>query len=90
MDIKFLDLMVSLWLFSRLVRPLSKLIFWTSFSIFIFIFCNAQFGKILNSTFISLIPKKSNAMEVRDFQPICLVGEESGCKLSLLKFLLIG
>ena len=84
MDIKFLDLMVSQWFFSRLVRPLSKLIFWTFFSIFFF--DNAQFGKILNATFISLIPKKSNAMEVRDFRPICLVGEERGCTLSLLKF----
>ena len=34
MEIKLLDLMVSLWLFSTLVGPLSKLIFWTFFSIF--------------------------------------------------------
>ena len=35
MEIKLLDLMVSLWLFSTLVGPLSKLIFWTFFSIFL-------------------------------------------------------
>ena len=34
----------------------------------------AQFEKSLNTTFIALIPKKAAAVEVKDFQPINLVG----------------
>ena len=37
-------------------------------------FDNAQFEKNLNATFISLIPKKSDAVKVRDFRPISLIG----------------
>ena len=33
-----------------------------------------QFEKSLNATFIALIPKKSEAREVKDFRPISLVG----------------
>lgn len=33
-----------------------------------------QFEKSLNSTFISLVPKKAEAVEVRDFSPISLIG----------------
>ena len=33
-----------------------------------------SFEKSLNATFVSLIPKKSEAMEVKDFRPISLVG----------------
>ena len=33
-----------------------------------------QFEKSLNATFITLIPKKIDVVEVRDFQPISLVG----------------
>ncbi len=33
-----------------------------------------QFEKSLNATFIILIPKKSDAMEVKDFRSISLVG----------------
>jgi hypothetical protein len=33
-----------------------------------------MFGKSLNATFISLIPKKSGAIGIRDFRPISLVG----------------
>ena len=33
-----------------------------------------SFENSLNATFVSLIPKKSEAMEVRDFRPISLVG----------------
>jgi hypothetical protein len=33
-----------------------------------------SFEKSLNATFVSLTPKKSEAMEVRDFRPISLVG----------------
>jgi hypothetical protein len=32
----------------------------------------SQFGK-LNSAYITLIPKKKGAEEVKDFRPICLV-----------------
>ena len=71
MEIKLLDLMASLWCFFKLVGPLSKLIFWRLFNI---VFDNAQFEKSLNATFIFLIPKKSDAVEVRDFRPISLIG----------------
>jgi hypothetical protein len=33
-----------------------------------------KFEKSLNATFVSLIPKKTDAMDVRDFRPISLVG----------------
>ena len=33
-----------------------------------------QFEKSLNATFIALIPKKAAAVDVKDFQPISLVG----------------
>ena len=33
-----------------------------------------QFEKNLNATFITLIPKKNEAIEVKDFRPISLVG----------------
>jgi hypothetical protein len=33
-----------------------------------------KFEKSLNATFVSLIPKKIGAMDVRDFRPISLVG----------------
>ena len=33
-----------------------------------------SFEKSLNATFVSLIPKKTEAMEVKDFRPISLVG----------------
>jgi len=35
---------------------------------------HARFEKSLNATFISLIPKKTGQLEVRDFRPISLVG----------------
>ena len=33
-----------------------------------------QFEKSLNATFIALIPKKPNAVNIRDFRPISLIG----------------
>ena len=33
-----------------------------------------QFEKSLNATFITLIPKKAAAVDVKDFRPISLVG----------------
>jgi uncharacterized membrane protein len=38
-----------------------------------------QFEKSFNATFVSLIPKKADAMDVKDFRPISLVG--GVCKL---------
>ena len=34
----------------------------------------SSFEKSLNATFVSLIPKKTEALEVKDFRPISLVG----------------
>jgi hypothetical protein len=34
---------------------------------------SCQFEKSLNATFVSLIPKKADAVEVKDFRPISLV-----------------
>ena len=42
-----------------------------------------QFEKSLNATFIALIPKKADTVEVKDFRPISLVG---GFIKFLLKF----
>ena len=33
-----------------------------------------SFERSLNATFLALIPKKSDAIEVKDFRPISLVG----------------
>jgi hypothetical protein len=35
---------------------------------------SCQFERSLNATFVSLIPKKADALEVKDFRPISLVG----------------
>jgi hypothetical protein len=35
---------------------------------------SSQFERSLNATFVSLIPKKAKAVEVKDFWPISLVG----------------
>ena len=55
--------------------------------IFQVLFERGQFEKSLNATFISLIPKKSDAVEVKDFQLISLIG---GFTKLLLKYWLIG
>jgi len=34
-----------------------------------------KFQKSINATFVSLIPKKAGALEVKDFKPISLMGE---------------
>lgn len=46
---------------------------------------NCKFKKSLDASFIALIPKKANAIKVRDLRPISLVG--SICKI-LAKLLL--
>ena len=55
--------------------------------IFQVLFERGQFEKSLNATFISLIPKKSDAVEVKDFRLISLIG---GFTKLLLKYWLIG
>ena len=35
---------------------------------------HAVFEKSLNATFLALIPKKNDAVDVKDFRPISLVG----------------
>lgn len=46
---------------------------------------HSKFVKSINATFLALIPKKSGATDLKDFQPISLV---SGLYRSLQKFLL--
>ena len=36
---------------------------------------HAMFEKSLNATFLALIPKKFDVVDVQDFQPISLLGE---------------
>ena len=69
MEIKLLDLMVSLGVFQTcwLIIKTNLL------EVFQYFFENAQFDKSLNATFISLIPKKFDVVEVRDFWPISLI-----------------
>ena len=43
-------------------------------AVFHHFFAKGQFEKSLNATFITLIPKKNPAIEVKDFRPISLVG----------------
>ena len=43
-------------------------------AVFHHFFARGQFEKILNATFITFIPKKHAASEIRDFQSISLVG----------------
>jgi hypothetical protein len=38
------------------------------------LYLEGSIAKSINATFLTLIPKKSNANEVRDFRPIALVG----------------
>jgi hypothetical protein len=38
------------------------------------VFEHGQFEKSLNATFLALIPKKSNALNIKDFRPISLIG----------------
>ena len=48
---------------------------------------NGKFEKSLNATFITLIPKKNAAIEVKDFRPISLVGGGGGCYKIIAKVL---
>ena len=43
-------------------------------AVFHHFFAKGQFEKSLKATFITLIPKKNEAIEVKDFHPISLVG----------------
>jgi hypothetical protein len=42
--------------------------------VFVEFHARGKFEKSLNATFVSLIPKKTGGMDVRDFRPISLVG----------------
>ena len=55
-------------------------------AVFHHFFANGQFENSLNATFVTLIPKKHAANEIRDFRPLSLVG---GFIKLLLKFWLI-
>ena len=57
--------------FFKLAGRFSNLILWLSFIIF---FAKGQFEKSLNATFLTLIPKKSTTIDVKDFRLIGLVG----------------
>ena len=46
-----------------------------------------EFERSLNASFLSLIPKKNNALNIKDFRPISLVG--SVYKLSRRILLLV-
>ena len=35
---------------------------------------SSEFERSLNASFLSLIPKKNNALNIKDFRPISLVG----------------
>ena len=35
---------------------------------------SSEFKRFLNASFLSLIPKKNNALNIKDFQPISSVG----------------
>ena len=58
------------WLFSSLVGVLKKEIM----EVFQNFHTQVVFEKSLNIAFLALIPKKANAMEIKDFRPISLVG----------------
>jgi hypothetical protein len=66
--------MVSLWLSFRKCWGVLKKDIMAVFSEF---HNSCQFERSLNATFVSLIPKKVDATEVKDFRPISLVGEGS-------------
>ena len=58
------------WLFSSLVGVLKKEIM----EVFQNFHTQVVFEKSLNTAFLALIPKKANAVEIKDFGPISLVG----------------
>ena len=58
------------WLFSSLVGVLKKEIM----EVFQNFHTQVVFEKSLNTAFLALIPKKANAMEIKDFRSISLVG----------------
>ena len=62
--------MVSPWLFSTNVR-----VWWkrTSWIFFVYFHRHSRFERSTNASFLTLIPKKCNAVNIKDFDPISLV-----------------
>ena len=62
--------MVSPWLFSTNVRVCWKR---TSWIFFVYFHRHSRFERSTNASFLTLIPKKCNAVNIKDFHPISLV-----------------
>ena len=62
--------MVSPWLFSTNVRVWWKRISWI---FFVYFHRHSRFVRSTNALFLTLIPKKCNAVNIKDFRPINLV-----------------
>lgn len=77
MEIMLQDRMVSLWhffYFYFIFQTCSHILKLDTMDLFQNFLAQAVFKKSLNATFLTLIPKKVEAMEVRYFRPISLVG----------------
>jgi hypothetical protein len=71
MEIKHLGPTDFQWHFSKFVGISFVAILWGLLGIFM---TWELFAKSLNATFLTLIPKKTEAVEVKNFRPISLVG----------------
>ena len=69
--IKPLVLMVSPWLFFTNVGVLWKRMSWI---FFVYFHQYSMFERSMNASFLTLIPKKCNVVNIKDFRPISLVG----------------
>ncbi len=54
------------------------------------VFEHGKFEKLLNVTFIALIPKKGNALNIKDFRPISLVGSVYKLSAKVFFFIVLG
>ena len=69
--IRLLARIVFPWLSSNLVKSALKT---EIMEVFQNVHSQVVFEKSLNASFLALIPQKVNAVEVKDFQPISIVG----------------